>query len=92
MEGGAGGGDGDGGPGDVAPGGTGGVGVRTFVDGVVGVVGEGDVEKAQSLEVEALEVEAGDGGRRGLVGVIEAGVVVSLLVGEAASRSLLTVS
>ena len=63
---------------------------------VVGVAGEGDVEKTQSLEVEALDVEAGDGGRCGLVGVevgvVEAGVVVSLLVGEAASRSLLTVS
>ena len=63
---------------------------------VVEVAGVGDVETAQSFEVEALDGEAGEGGRCGLVGVevgvVEASVVVCLLVGEVASRSLLTVS
>ena len=63
---------------------------------IVGVACVGDVVKAQSLEVEALDGEAGDRGRSGLagveVGVVEAGAFVSLLVGEVASRSLLTVS
>ena len=61
--------------------------------GVVAVVG---VEYARGFEVGALDGEAGEGGRCGLVveevGVVEAGVAVCVLVGEAASRSLLTVS
>jgi hypothetical protein len=46
--------------------------------------------------VGALDGEAGEGGRCGLVGeevgVVEASVAVCVLVGEVASRSLLTAS
>ena len=63
---------------------------------VVGEAGVSEVEEAESFEVEALDGEAGEGGRCGLVveevGVVEASVAVCVLVGEVASRSLLTVS
>ena len=63
---------------------------------VVGEAGVSEVEEAEGFEVEALDGEAGEGGRCGLVveevGVVETSVAVCVLVGEAASRSLLTVS